>query len=44
LPGEFGSPPDINFQNDDWIFHRVGKARAGHLLDGKTHTEFPEEK
>lgn len=33
---------EVGALNDDLLTFRVGKARAGHLLDGVEHREFPE--
>lgn len=75
IPGEFSVPPDLNFQNGEYldanclpdfddpetakswdnglgyaqeeeqaVFHRVGKKRAGRLLDGVEHNARPEAK
>ena len=33
--------PDGHFRRGDVMVRRVGKKRAGRLLDGREHNEFP---
>ena len=37
----YGKNVKIELHSDGHTYARVGKARAGHMLDGKEHFEFP---